>query len=182
MSRVALRIVVVACLLHVSHSVAREPYSPEVRRSFPDQVFWGDTHVHTNLSGDAVFKLGPDAAYRFARGEEVTSTSGQQVRLRRPLDFLVLADHGNNMGAELSRERAKADPEFRESKIGKLWLQAQEELLNTPSVDKERLLNGKLWPGNAKDVAVRHAGFRRSWQVTSRKQVARSWRYPTTAI
>ena len=46
---------------------------------FPATVYWGDTHVHTAISGDAFLggtRLGLDDAYRFARGEEVTSTSG----------------------------------------------------------------------------------------------------------
>jgi hypothetical protein len=43
-------------------------------------------------------RLLPRDAYRFARGEEVTSSTGLQVRLSRPLDFLVVADHSDNMG------------------------------------------------------------------------------------
>jgi len=39
-----------------------------------------------------------DEAYRFARGEEVTSSNGMKVRLSRPLDYLVIADHSDNMG------------------------------------------------------------------------------------
>lgn len=34
----------------------------------------------------------------FAKGEEVVSSTGQPVRLARPLDFLVVADHSDNMG------------------------------------------------------------------------------------
>ena len=63
--------------------------------------FWGDTHLHTSLSMDAgAFgnRLGLDAAYQFARGEEVTSSTGLKVKLSRPLDFLVIADHSDNMG------------------------------------------------------------------------------------
>ncbi len=43
-------------------------------------------------------RLGPDEAYRFARGEEVTSNTGLRVRLQRPLDFLVISDHAENLG------------------------------------------------------------------------------------
>ena len=43
-------------------------------------------------------RLGLDDAYRFARGEEVVSTNGTPARLSRPLDFLVIADHSDNMG------------------------------------------------------------------------------------
>jgi Protein of unknown function (DUF3604) len=76
-------------------------YSPYAGRDFPSGVYWGDTHLHTDISMDAgAFgnRLGLDEAYRFARGEEVESTNGGPVRLSRPLDFLVIADHSDNMG------------------------------------------------------------------------------------
>ena len=76
-------------------------YSPYAGRGFPSRVFWGDTHLHTDLSMDAgAFgnRLGLDAAYRFARGDEVTTSGGLKARLSRPLDFLVIADHSDNMG------------------------------------------------------------------------------------
>ena len=59
-------------------------YSPYAQRSFPDQVYWGDTHLHTGLSLDAgLFGciLGHEDAYRFARGEEIKSSTGQPVNL-----------------------------------------------------------------------------------------------------
>jgi len=76
-------------------------YSPFVGRDYPDQVFFGDTHFHTNLSFDAGLvgtSLGVDEAYRFARGEKVISNSGQPVQLIRPLDFLVITDHAEFIG------------------------------------------------------------------------------------
>jgi hypothetical protein len=76
-------------------------YSPYAGRNFPTRPFFGDTHLHTSVSFDAgAFgaRLGPRDAYRFARGEEVTASSGQPAKLSRPLDFLVVADHSDNMG------------------------------------------------------------------------------------
>jgi hypothetical protein len=76
-------------------------YSPYAERSFPVQVYWGDTHLHTGLSMDAGLfgaRIGLDDAYRFARGEQVTASSGQPARLGRPLDWLVIADHSDGMG------------------------------------------------------------------------------------
>jgi hypothetical protein len=76
-------------------------YSPYADRESASRVYWGDTHLHTSFSMDAgAFgnRLGLDEAYRFARGEEVTASSGQNARLSRPLDFLVVADHSDNMG------------------------------------------------------------------------------------
>jgi len=80
---------------------AQKHYSPYAGRNFPTQVFWGDTHLHTAMSMDAgAFgaRLTPTDAYRFAKGEELTSSTGLQVKLSRPLDFLVVADHSDNMG------------------------------------------------------------------------------------
>jgi hypothetical protein len=76
-------------------------YSPYAQRAFPDKVYWGDTHLHTALSADAGLfgnTLGLEEAYRFNRGEEVVSATGLPVRLGRPLDWLVIADHSDAMG------------------------------------------------------------------------------------
>src|SRR3954471_1450523 len=80
---------------------AKPPYSPYAGRNFPTRPLFGDTHLHTSFSFDAgAFgaRLGPSDAYRFAKGEEVTSSSGQPAKLSRPLDFLVVTDHSDNMG------------------------------------------------------------------------------------
>jgi hypothetical protein len=80
---------------------AKPHYSPYAGRNYPTRPFFGDTHLHTSYSMDAgAFgaRLGPRDAYRFARGEEVNASSGQPVKLSRPLDFLVVADHSDGMG------------------------------------------------------------------------------------
>ena len=77
-------------------------YSPYAGRTYPTRPFFGDTHLHTSQSFDAIAFgcfVGPEEAYRFARGEEVSSSTGQRARLSRPLDFLVVADHAENMGS-----------------------------------------------------------------------------------
>jgi hypothetical protein len=101
---------------------AQKHYSPYAGRNFPTQVFWGDTHLHTGMSMDAgAFgaRLGPEDAYRFARGEQLTASSGQEVRLSRPLDFLVVADHSDNMG--FFPRLFAGDPEFLADETGKKW-------------------------------------------------------------
>jgi len=80
---------------------AKPVYSPYAERNFPTRPLFGDTHLHTAASFDAgAFgaRLTPRDAYRFARGGQVMASSGQPVRLSRPLDFLVVADHSDNMG------------------------------------------------------------------------------------
>ncbi len=71
--------------------------------AYPTNVYWGDTHVHTYLSADAYSlgtKVTPDVAYRYARGDQVTADNGKRVRLRQPLDFLMVADHAENLGIQ----------------------------------------------------------------------------------
>ena len=85
----------------LSNAYTGKVYSPYARRNFPERPLWGDSHLHTNLSMDAGLfgnRLPPRVAYRFARGEEVLASSGQAVRLSRPLDWLVIADHSDGMG------------------------------------------------------------------------------------
>jgi Protein of unknown function (DUF3604) len=84
-----------------AETFSKRPYSPYAGRTFAERPFFGDTHLHTGMSMDAgAFgcRLSPADAYRFARGQEITASSGQRVRLSRPLDFLVVADHSDNMG------------------------------------------------------------------------------------
>ncbi len=78
-----------------------KPYSPFAGRTFPSRPLWGDSHLHTSLSFDAGGfgnRLPPSVAYRFARGEEVISSTGQPIRLARPLDWLAITDHSDGMG------------------------------------------------------------------------------------
>jgi len=85
----------------LSGAVRQTPYSPYASRNFPARPLWGDTHLHTAISFDAgAFgtRLMPADSYRFAKGHEIISSSGQPVRLSRPLDFLVVSDHSDNMG------------------------------------------------------------------------------------
>ena len=90
--------------------------------AYPTRVYFGDTHLHTAMSMDAgAFgnRLGVEEAYRFARGEEVMASSGQKAKLSRPLDFLVVADHSDNMGffPDLFAEK----PELLADPTGKKW-------------------------------------------------------------
>jgi hypothetical protein len=76
-------------------------YSPYAGRQTALMPLWGDTHLHTNASMDAgAFgnRLGLDEAYEFSRGDEVTTSTGIRARLSRPLDWVVIADHSDNMG------------------------------------------------------------------------------------
>jgi len=97
-------------------------YSPYVNRNFPTRPLFGDTHLHTGFSMDAgAFgcRLNPRDAYRFARGEQVTASSGQPAKLSRPLDFLVVADHSDNMG--FFPDLFAGKPELLAQPLGRKW-------------------------------------------------------------
>ncbi len=107
----------------------REPqkiYSPYVERlatdsNFAEGVYWGDTHLHTSYSTDAGMfgnSLGPEEAFRFARGEEVLTSHGERARLIRPLDFLVVSDHAENLG--LAPFINESNPELLKSEWGRM--------------------------------------------------------------
>jgi hypothetical protein len=101
---------------------AKPLYSPYAGRKFPTRPLFGDTHLHTAASFDAgAFgaRLGARDAYRFARGEEVIASSGQPAKLSRPLDFLVVADHSDNMGVFPDLFAGK--PEILADPTGKKW-------------------------------------------------------------
>ncbi|MFV0277342.1 MAG: DUF3604 domain-containing protein, partial [Parahaliea sp.] len=104
--KMTIRPLVVACCLSAlvapaAGAAGTAPYSPFVDITYPDQVLFGDVHVHTGLSSDAGgggARLMPADAYRFARGDQITSNTGQAVRVSQPYDFLAVADHSDGMG------------------------------------------------------------------------------------
>jgi hypothetical protein len=110
------------------HRERPQNYSPYADRNYPTRVFWGDQHLHTSFSSDAGLvgdRLGPDDAFRFARGEQLRSSSGQLVQLERPYDWLVVADHAEYIG--LSSAFAHADPAILATPTGRRWAEGFEE-------------------------------------------------------
>jgi hypothetical protein len=100
--------------------IGGKEYSPYLYQAHPNRVFWGDTHLHTSYSTDAGMignRLGPEEALRFAKGEMVVASSGTRARLIRPLDFLVVADHAENLG--LSPMIEESNPELLKDPWGK---------------------------------------------------------------
>ncbi len=102
-------------------TLGQREFSPYAGRDYPTRVFFGDTHLHTAVSVDAgtMCRLGQEDAYRFARGEEVSTTYGLRAKLSRPLDFLVIADHAEMYG--LMPQLLAGDPEILSTEAGKRW-------------------------------------------------------------
>jgi hypothetical protein len=99
-------------------------YSPHADERIPREVYFGDLHVHSSWSADAGNmgnrRIGPDEVYRFARGETVTAHNGMDVRLRRPLDFLLISDHAEYLGVMNMLDRE--DPVLLATETGRRWL------------------------------------------------------------
>ena len=113
--------------------ITKSEYSPYAGRNFPTRPLWGDTHLHTAISVDAgtMNRVGQEDAFRFARGEEITTTHGLRAKLSRPLDFLVVSDHAEMYG--LMPQLLSGDPEILATEVGRRWY---EELI---SGDKDRI-------------------------------------------
>jgi len=100
-------------------------YSPYAETTQATNVYWGDSHLHTGFSLDAGLfgnTLEPDDAYRFARGEELISSTGIPVKLARPLDWMVLTDHTDLMG--VAADIQSGTPNILALKKGKEWHEA----------------------------------------------------------
>jgi len=100
-------------------------YSPYAGEDYPTQVYFGDTHHHTSNSADAFMggtRLSPTDSYKFARGEEVVSSTGQPVKLSRPLDFLVVSDHVEGLG--IMYEVYNSNPTFMKDETLQRWNKA----------------------------------------------------------
>jgi len=114
-------LIVVVSILFTTHSTAQQnEYNPESKH--PENVYFGDAHVHTSMSMDAAAwgcRLSPEDAYRYARGEEVTSFKGWKTKLTRPLDWLVIADHSDGYGFYNRMEAG--DPWITNEELGERW-------------------------------------------------------------
>ena len=112
-----------ALTLAASTAIQAAEYSAAVDQQFPRNLYWGDLHVHSNLSPDSYSfgnnRLTPDAAYRFARGEPITAANGMQAQLRRPLDFLMVADHAEFLGVFVKLD--EQDESLLATVLGQRW-------------------------------------------------------------
>ncbi|MDJ0956535.1 MAG: DUF3604 domain-containing protein [Arenicellales bacterium] len=105
----------------VVEKIGRVEFSPYAGREYPTKVLWGDTHLHTSVSVDAgtMNRIGQEDAFRFARGEEVTTTHGLRAKLSRPLDWIVVSDHAEMYG--LMPRLLNGDPEILSQEKGRRW-------------------------------------------------------------
>ena len=115
--------VIFSCVAMIGNAESRgEHYSPYVDAAAHKRVLFGDTHLHSSWSTDVGMggaSVGPDKAYQAARGDAVTSHSGLAFKLQIPLDFVVVADHAENLGlADFIR---RSDPVLLANPQGRKW-------------------------------------------------------------
>jgi hypothetical protein len=116
-ARFRLAIAVLACLTSAAAAWADPPTQDWTRTETRADCasynalrtpFFGDLHVHTSFSGDAVFvrvRSTPRDAYMFAKGQQVglppydaSDNPTRFAQLHRPLDFTAVTDHAEWLG------------------------------------------------------------------------------------
>ena len=143
-------------------------YSPYADKDYPTEAFFGDTHHHTANSGDAFMngdRLGPADAYRFARGEQVVSSSGVPVKLSRPLDFLVISDHAEGLG--VMYEVYNENPNFMANDTLKRWSQMMKAGGKEASDAMNEVISGQAQgtlPGEITNPKISGPVMRSVWQ------------------
>ena len=138
-------------------------YSPHAGIEYPTEVLWGDTHLHTSNSFDARAlgaTLDAEGAFRFARGEEVVSSTGQAARLARPLDFLVVTDHSDLMGS--IDQLIKGNEIF--TAIPVLNSAREKLLAGGPDVGKTLISLISAVQGDASNPLINETVFRSVWE------------------
>jgi len=144
--------------VHAAPSAAMLRYSPHAGQKYPTRVYFGDTHHHTSNSGDAFMagnRMGPEDAYRFARGEEVVSTTGIPAKLSRPLDFLVVSDHAEGLG--IMYEVLKGNPALTSDPTLARWAAALKAGGEEAAKAKNELVSAQAQgtlPGPVKDPKI----------------------------
>lgn len=81
-------------------------------------AYFGDVHVHTQLSFDAYLfgtRRTPDDAYEFAKGAAIEHASGLEMQMKKPLDFLAVADHAFLLG--MMRSMAEPDSPYADHEV-----------------------------------------------------------------
>jgi hypothetical protein len=140
-------------------------YSPHAGSNYPTKVLFGDTHLHTALSMDAGMSgatLMPADGYRFGKGEEVISNTGLPIKLSRPLDFVVVADHIENLG--FSTDFMEGKKEALDSEESKRWSETMKAGKIGEAVQDlvETYASGK-WPDSI-SYEPGHPGFDSAWE------------------
>lgn len=152
--------------LRVGAEVSQErslPTASLVPRNPLKDAYFGDLHIHTSWSLDAFafqVRVGPEDAYRYARGAAIDHVSGEKIQLKGPaLDFIALTEHANYLGIS----SAARDPESPVSRLPLIRaLLDPDPLVQRPAMGRvlAQLATDTLIPELARDSVVDSAWSR----------------------
>ncbi|MEZ5697219.1 MAG: DUF3604 domain-containing protein, partial [Sphingomonadaceae bacterium] len=152
-----------------SAAVQTKPASVAAASGNPDELLWGDIHLHTEYSMDANtfgVRLTPEDAYRFAQGEKVTASNGMTAQLETPLDFLMVADHSDNLGS--FNELRKGNPRLLANPVLAEWLR----ILGLPTRAERMVIEGRQTnqdnPAELDDDATRASYWAKNVEAAER--------------
>ncbi|MFG6157625.1 DUF3604 domain-containing protein [Halomonas sp. 1390] len=144
-------------------------YSPYAGRQYPLRPLWGEQHLHTSWSPDAIAagtRVGPDEALQYAKGAEITSSTGQPVRLSRPYDWMVVADHSDALGVMASV--LEGDPALMADPTLKAWHQGMNaggEAASAVVIEMITLQGEGTLPGPVTDPEVQFDMWRKMTEI-----------------
>lgn len=157
-------------LMYFNAYAQEKRYNPEKKHA--EQVYFGDAHLHTSLSLDAAAwgcSLLPEDAYRYARGEEVTSFKSWKVKLSRPLDWLVVSDHSDGYG--FTNRVAAGDPWIVKEELGKRWF----EMLQKGTEEERRVVADEIIKGFGA------SGSDMPWELDDPEMLSPGWKQTVAA-
>lgn len=95
----ALGVIGLGLSLSSSGSALNAPKACEHSSEMSKRLLWGDLHVHTGNSLDA-YAFGvrhtPADAFAFGKGQSLLDTTGELLKIDRPLDFMAVTDHAES--------------------------------------------------------------------------------------
>ena len=160
-----------ACLVSPVNAQDTEVKRYITPSDLPENVYFGDAHLHTSMSLDANAwgcLLLPEDAYRFARGEEVTSFKGWKTKLSRPLDWLVIADHSD--GYNFTNMVAAGEPVIVKEELGQRW----HEMLKTGGEEERRMAADEI-------IKLFGSGKETPWDLGDPEMLGPGWKQTVAA-
>ena len=159
------------CLLTSEVLAQEKKYYANAPSDNATNVYFGDSHIHTSMSMDAAAwgaSQTPDGAYRYAKGEEVTSFKGWKTQLTRPLDWTVIADHSD--GYDFYNMVKNGDPLIIKEELGRRW----NELLSKGGEAERRIVADEIIKGFG-------GGGEMPWDVSDPAMLAPGWKTTVAA-
>ena len=133
-------------------------------------AYFGDTHTHSSWSIDAFaanVRIGPDDAYRYAKGERIGQVSDEQIQIRSgPLDFMALAEHSEAMG--IAMEALDPDSAVAQTQIGRDLVSSDPEASKATLVALIESVADGVLPEDLDDLELMRSTWREIVEIAER--------------